>query len=280
MESSVSIPATNSRAADAQRLRATLALHPGDRVAWHNLAAAEGDLGHAAQAEVAARRAIALGIDAPETRLVLARALQALRKLDDAEAMFKKAIALRPAYADAHRDLAQLIWMRTGDAQAALQRLTRALRDALREPICTWCGRSYWNLPANWRLHSPRRTKDWLRPARRPPPRHAAHLCARSAMPLGRCRCRSRPSRSRRPTPPRKSSLCESLLAAGRCAEAEANATALCTALPTNQYVTTLRATAWRLMGDARYSTLYELRRAEWPSSGSTPPDLRVSTHS
>ena len=120
----------NTRAADAARLRAALAAQPTDHVSWHNLAAAEGDLGHAAEAEAAARRAIELGITAPETRLVLARALQSLRKLDEAESMFKKAIALRPVYADAHRDLAQLIWMRTGRTEDALKKLSRALRES------------------------------------------------------------------------------------------------------------------------------------------------------
>ena len=119
----------NTRVADAARLRAALAAQPTDRVSWHNLAAAEGDLGHAAEAEAAARRAIELGITAPETRLVLARALQSLRKLDEAESMFKKAIALRPVYADAHRDLAQLIWMRTGSHRRCVEKtVTRIAR--------------------------------------------------------------------------------------------------------------------------------------------------------
>ncbi len=80
----------NTRVADAARLRDALAMQPNDRVSWHNLAAAEGDLGRAAEAEAAARRAIALGIIAPETRLVLARALQSLRRLDEAESLFEK----------------------------------------------------------------------------------------------------------------------------------------------------------------------------------------------
>lgn len=107
----------SSRAADAERLRQQLRVAPNDRIAWHNLAAAEGDLGRVAEAEAAARRAIALGLQAPETRLVLARALQSQRKFDDAEKAFRDAIARRPAYVDAHRDL-------------ALAPLDRALRTA------------------------------------------------------------------------------------------------------------------------------------------------------
>jgi len=108
---------------DVERLRRALATNPNDRIGWHNLAAAEGDLGRAAEAETAARRAIALGIPAPETRLVLARALQDLNRLDEAERMFEEAIALRPNYAEAHRDLAQLRWMRSGSVEAALRGL-------------------------------------------------------------------------------------------------------------------------------------------------------------
>ena len=101
------------RVADAARLRSTLAANPQDRVGWHNLAAVEGDLGHAEEAEKAARRAIALGIPAPETRVVLARALQDLNRLDEAERSLEEALALRPVYPAAHRDLAQLRWMRS-----------------------------------------------------------------------------------------------------------------------------------------------------------------------
>ncbi|MGZ8254075.1 MAG: tetratricopeptide repeat protein, partial [Burkholderiaceae bacterium] len=120
----------NPRAADAARLRQQLRMTPGDRIAWHNLAAAAGDLGHVVEAESAARRAMALGLEAPETRLVLARALQSQRRLDEAEKAFRDAIARRPAYVDAHRDLAQLVWMRTGQASLALAQLERALRAA------------------------------------------------------------------------------------------------------------------------------------------------------
>jgi cytochrome c-type biogenesis protein CcmH/NrfG len=88
---------TREAVARAAELRRQLAVNPRDRVAWHNLAAVAGDLGRAEEAEAAARRAIALGIAAPETRLVLARALVSLRKLDEAEETFEEALKLRPA---------------------------------------------------------------------------------------------------------------------------------------------------------------------------------------
>lgn len=261
MRSNAPAPGASSRAADAARLRAILAAQPNDRVSWHNLAAAEGDLGHAAEAEVAARRAIALGIAAPETRLVLARALQSLRRLDEAESMFKKAIALRPAYADAHRDLAQLTWMRTGRTEDALKKLSRALRESpadaalhlVHSSVLEFAGDLGGAVAAAERglAHTP---KDL------PLLRQAAHLCTETgdvatAISLSMSAVHAAPTDAGA-----QISLCESLLAAGRAAEAEAKADALCNALPTNQYALALRATAWRLMGDSRYSALYDYR--------------------
>lgn len=104
------------RLAEAER---AVALRPGKPIPLHNLAAALGDAGEAGRAEAAARAALAAGGDAPETWLVLARALQSQNRFDAAQAAFSAALARRPDYADALRDLAQLIWMRTGDLGAA-----------------------------------------------------------------------------------------------------------------------------------------------------------------
>lgn len=110
--------------------RAEVAQRPTSAVAEHNLAALLGDMGRAAEAEAAVRRAFAKGGDAPETWLVLARALLAQDRFDEADAAYRQALTRRPAYAEAVRDLAQLIWMRTGDAEAALQPFEAALAGA------------------------------------------------------------------------------------------------------------------------------------------------------
>lgn len=109
----------------AALLEGALEQSPDDPVIAHNLAAARGDAGDQAGAAIAARRAIALR-GAPETWLVLGRALQAEGDLVGAEAALAEAIARRPGYVDALRTLAQLIWMRSGDARA-LDPLNRAM---------------------------------------------------------------------------------------------------------------------------------------------------------
>jgi len=226
---------------DVERLRRALATNPNDRIGWHNLAAAEGDLGRAAEAETAARRAIALGIPAPETRLVLARALQDLNRLDEAERMFEEAIALRPNYAEAHRDLAQLRWMRSGSVEAAL----RGLDDLhlVRSIALEFMGDQRAALASA-------EAGLALAPAEPQLLRQASHLCAE----LGEgARAVAFARRAAAPM-----TLCEALLAAGDVPQAEMVAGQLCAADPLDQHAIALRATAWRLLGDARYRQLYD----------------------
>ncbi len=115
------------RALDIWKLAA--ATYPNSGVARHNLAAAFGDRSRYAEAEAAARAAIAAGVNGPPTWLVLARALQGLGRLNEAEAAFRETVRLAPNSAEAHRDLTQILWMRTSNVSAAGEVLREALRD-------------------------------------------------------------------------------------------------------------------------------------------------------
>ncbi|MBP7704111.1 MAG: tetratricopeptide repeat protein [Caulobacter sp.] len=108
-------------------LRRQVRRDPSARIGWYNLGAALGDLGDAAGAEQALREALRLGLDRPEVHLVLGRALTVQQRYDDATQAFEAALARNPSYPDAHRDLAQLTWMRTGDAAAVERRLDAAM---------------------------------------------------------------------------------------------------------------------------------------------------------
>ena len=112
--------------------RAEVTASPNSAVAEHNLASLLSNMGQAAEAEAAARRALAKGGDAPETWLVLARALVAQSRHDEADPAFRAAIARRPEYVDAVRDLSQLIWMATADGAAAVAPIDAALAVAPR----------------------------------------------------------------------------------------------------------------------------------------------------
>ncbi len=111
----------------AEAYAAGVRLAPDSAVAEHNLAGVLGDAHRFTESAEAASHALAKGLGAPETWLVRARALQGLGDDDGAEAAFRGAIARRPAYAEAHGDLAQLIWMRTEDIAEACRDLDLAL---------------------------------------------------------------------------------------------------------------------------------------------------------
>lgn len=119
----------------AQAYARAAALFPRSAFAEHNLAATLGDMARHGEAELHCRAAFAKGLDAPETWLVLARALQGQRRLDAAEAAFSEALARRPEMADAHRELAQLVWMRTADLARATARLDAAIATDPANPV-------------------------------------------------------------------------------------------------------------------------------------------------
>jgi uncharacterized protein (TIGR02466 family) len=261
------------RIADVERLRRELAANPRDRIAWHNLAAAYGDLGFAQQAQEAAQRALALGLKAPETWLVLARALQTLRRLDEAQQAFERAIALRPAYAEAHRDLAQLIWMRSGDAAAALRGVERALRAApraaelhlVRSLVLDFAGdRAAALAAAEQGLARAGSDLALLLQAAR---LAAAGGAAERALELAQRAAALAPAAYEA-----RQCLTEALIAAGRIDEAAGIADELCRVRPLDQYALALRATVWRLRGDTRYRALYDYAAFVVPQAIDVPP--------
>lgn len=262
-----------AREADVARLKRELSTTPRDPVRWHNLAAAQGDLGDSRDAEESARRAIALGLAAPETRLVLARALQDLGRLDEAEGMFLEALARRPGWEPAHRDLAQLRWMRTGDRARAVEAIDREL-----------IGR-----PADGALHVLRSivlevagdldgALDSARQALKHAPRdgialrHGAHIAALvgdrvNAVDLARRAVALAP----REVGPQVS-LIEALLAAGEAREAASVADAVLVARPTDQHLLALRSTAWRILEDPRYVAMHDYAALVATDRIATPP--------
>jgi len=237
------------------------AVQPGSAVAEHNLAGALGDLQRFAESEAATRRAFAKGLDAPETWLVRARALQGLGELDAAERAFAEAIRRRPDYADALGDLAQLIWMRTADLAAAARGLDAAIQAhpgalALRLKQATlleYAGdpeAAYRGLAAAASAAPP----DWA----------IEVTAAQLASGLDPAAAIAHAERAFAQEPERQLvlvTLCQAQLADGRVAAAARIAEAIRAHWPDDQHAIALLATAWRLQGDARYGELYDYGR-------------------
>ena len=107
--------------------RQQLAQAPQSVVNQHNLASALGDAGQHLEAVTHARKALALGGNAPETWIVLARSLQALKQMDEALCAFDEVLARRGDYVEAINEKAQLLWMTGQGAETARQPLIAAL---------------------------------------------------------------------------------------------------------------------------------------------------------
>lgn len=248
--------ARQAKAAGDLRAAATLyaraaAERPESAVAEHNLASTLGDMGDFTAAVAASARAIAKGSTAPETWLVHARALQGAGDLDAAEAAFVSAIGMRADYVTAHRDLAQLRWMRTADVGAALASVNAARVPALASVEAV----------VLMSAGEPARAAAVLDRAIARSPDAGLHLLAANAratlgdgeaqLAHATAALRLAPSS----TEAAKAAV-EALLHVGRVAEGAALAERIGVAAPDDQGVIALLATAWRLLGDPRHAAL------------------------
>lgn len=248
--------------------RATLR-DPKNKVLWHNYASLTGDLSDYADSRRAAEQAFRLGLDAPETWLVHGRALVGLEAFDKGEASFREALKRRPDYADAHRDLAQLIWMRTGDADAALQPLRAAgSRPALASTLAMVLDRV-------GRADEGYAVLKAAAAASPQDPRLAMSLANAAAergedavaVPLAQ-----RLYQMAGGNPAVVETACTALLGAGRAAEALSVARQRLAADRHDQIAIAMAATAARITGDADYARYYDYEAFVRPASIATPP--------
>ena len=250
-----------------------VAANPNSGVAEHNLAAALGDAGRWTEAEPHIQAAFRKGIDAPETWLVLARCGQALGRLDASETAFREAIKRRAGMYDAQRELAQLIWMRSGDVEAALKELDATIRTTpasvqlavIKCQTLEFAGRADEALALMTGMS-----------AANPGLASTAVYAAQLATGLQKSdEALAFAERAYAIAPQEMSvqvTLTEALLAAGQPQRASDIASNMRRRWSTNQHAIALQATAWRMLGDARYRDLYDYDAFVWSSLLDTPP--------
>ncbi|MEO1241062.1 MAG: tetratricopeptide repeat protein [Pseudomonadota bacterium] len=100
---------------------------PDNVAVLHNYAAVLGEAGRNGEAVDVMRKAFSMGLNAPESWLVFGRVLAGNRELEEAEAALRRLVQMQPKEPDPHRELAQLIWMKTGDREKALAVLNSAI---------------------------------------------------------------------------------------------------------------------------------------------------------
>ena len=247
---------------------------PTSGVAEHNLAARLGDLSYFPEAEAAASRAFAKGLDAPETWLVYGRALQGQNRFAEAKAAYERALNGPRPCAEAHLDLAQLIWMQTGDLSAASAALDAAL---IREPaqIDLALYRAKLHSFAGDTRGAYQTFADCI--ARQGGPVLILEVEAgNTALLLGELdTALGHAVNAAKFAPNDVNQLqltCDVHLAAGQLDLAEAALSQLMRLAPTDQSVVARQAVIWRLRGDERYVALYDYARTVRTFTLETPP--------
>jgi len=239
-------------AALSQRL---VAVRPHSVPAWHNLASTLGDLGRAAEAEVACRAAMSIGGDAPETWLVLARALQAQSQFAEAEDAYRQALLRRPGYGDALRDLSQLIWMRDADLETACAPLDAAIEVSPTTPLLR-------QIKAKLLEYAGQGDRAYRTLVAGPLDGPGELAAAQACLPRDARRALDHANRAAALAGGEVAAImvtqAECLLALGQAEAALATIEALRAREPLNQHVLAFQATAWRMLGDPRYRELYD----------------------
>lgn len=247
---------------------------PQNRVIWHNYAALLNDLGDHGEARKAIDQAMRLGLDAPETWLVSGRNYVGLEQFDRAEASYREALRRRPDYYDAHRDLAQLIWMRTGDPDQAIAPLDQAgpsmALAAVRAMVLEKIGRPEqgYELLKRAAVQSPQdlRLQQALAVAASEAGDYAVALPAVDRL------VAVAPDH-----PSVVETACMAWLGAGRAADALALARRRLAADPIDQIAIGMAATAARITGDVEYDRFYDYAAFVRPKAIDTPAGWKTT---
>ena len=247
---------------------------PASAVAEHNLAADLGNIDSWEEAEAACRRAFEKGGDAPETWLVLGRSLMNQKRLDEAEAALREAIARRPTFGEAHRELAQLIWMRSGDREAAAASLRQAHAahpESAEVTIQLAKAQQY-----GGELDKAYETLGKAMAARAAPEyaleMMASHVALVSGRPQAALEHVGRALQAKPGDVAAGINGCDAYLGLGQPDRAAELAQRLRGLAPLEQQLVARLATAWRLLGDPRYRTIYDYETMVRPYIIDTPP--------
>ncbi len=254
--------ALKSAGKDADRLKVyqrSAQAFPRSGVAEHNVATSFCDLGFYPEAEAAIARSVQKGMNRPETWLVLGRAQQGQDRFDEAKASYQKAIDQRPTYALAHTELAQLVWMQTGDAAAASEFLDAAIEAHPTDPSLR-LAKSQVHAAAGETAAAYESIAEAAKSENADLEIQLA--AARAALSIDPVKslehAEAALARSRWNRDAAELALCEALFANGLPQKAEPILEDLRRRRPQDQHVIAYQATAWRLLNDQRYHALYD----------------------
>ena len=267
--------------------RKAAAAAPTAGIVEHNLAAALEATGRHADALLSAQRALSKGCDMAPTWSIIACANMGEGRFDEAEAAFREALKRQPDFVDAHRELAQLIWMRTEDVAAATADLDAVLRrnpdlHALAVVKSTLLANAGDDVGAYAILEGL---------AQRPDADASVLMAASDAAMKLDVECSVTLAQRAAVLMPQDISVRRmlgiALLSAGRAEEALRLAEDALRIRPLDQHLIAIKATAWRQLADPRYAELYDYENLVrtwtidtpdgWPNLAAYLADLAAS---
>lgn len=252
--------------------RSIVAAQPDNLAAAHALAIALNLTGQHEEATRVAQHALSRGYRSAALYNTYARSLIACGALERAEGALRDCLTLEPRLADAHSNLAQLLWMRSGDVAQATAGLDRALQTfsndaplrAARAAILQGAG----DARAAYDCLAP----SALRPEAPPALLVRAGLAALEFDPATAVTLAERALRVDPGSAPARTLLAAAQLGVGDARRALPDLDRLLANAPDDQYLIALQTTAWRLLGDERYGQLCDYEKLVVPSQLNVPP--------
>jgi tetratricopeptide (TPR) repeat protein len=252
--------------------RAIAAAAPDNLAAAHALAMALNTANQHDEAARVAQHALARGYKSAALYNTHARSLIAQGALESAEASLRDCVTLEPRLVDAQNNLAQLIWMRTGDIAQATEAFDQALLtfdndDALwaaKAAILQGAG----DARAAYACLAPRVSR-----AQAPPMLlvraglASLEFDSATALMLAERALHALPDNAAART-----LLVAAQLGIGDARGALPHCDTLLANAPDDQYLIALKTTAWRLLGDERYTQLCDYKNLVVPVQLDTPP--------
>jgi tetratricopeptide (TPR) repeat protein len=260
---------------------------PDNLAAAQALAMALSTASQHVEAARVAQRALTRGHQSAALYNTLARSLIAQGALGPAEAALHECLARDPRLVDAHNNLAQLIWMRTGDIAQATASLDRALQTFANDDALWAAKAALLQGAGDARAAYACLASQASRPQAPPMLLVRAGLAALEFDPTSALTLAERALRVLPANAAARTLLVAAQLGMGDARGALPHCEALLSIAPDDQYLIALQTTAWRLLGDARYAERCDYQKLvvpfelhappPWPDMASFLSELKVS---
>lgn len=259
--------------------RELVARAPDNPVAAHTLAVALHAARQPAEAERVARQALLRTRPTGALHYTHALSLLSLERPDEAELALRECVRLEPRRAEAHDQLAQLIWMRSGDIVAATASLQHALEKFPHDDALRGAKAALLQGAGDARGAFACLAERAARPESQFGLVIRAGLAALEFEPVTALALAQRALRAQPNNHTARKLLCAAYLGVGDGARALTECATLLQATPDDQYLIAMQTTALRLLNDPRYELFCDYDRMVLSAPIETPPgwpDLRA----